>query len=54
MRNMEWLVKPELAGDAEENLPESHFAHHNFQWPDLGSNPGRSSGKPVSNRLSSS
>jgi hypothetical protein len=50
--NMERLLGWELAGETEvlkESLPLSTT---NPTWPDLGSNPGCSGGKPATNRLS--
>jgi hypothetical protein len=45
-----------LAGETEvlgENLPQRHFCtSQNPTWPDPGLNPGRSGGKPATNRLS--
>jgi hypothetical protein len=45
-----------LAGETEvleENMPQDHFCpSQNPTWPDPGLNPGRSGGKPVTNRLS--
>jgi hypothetical protein len=49
------LVEWRLARETEvlgENLPQRHFAHHKALLPDPGSNPGRSGGKPATNRLS--
>jgi hypothetical protein len=48
---MEWR----LAGETEvlrEILPQRHFVHHKSHFLDLGSNLGRRSGKPATNRLS--
>jgi hypothetical protein len=47
-------VECELAGETEvlgEKLPQCHFLHHksHMTWP--GSNTGRRSGKPATNRL---
>jgi hypothetical protein len=45
-------LKWELEGATEalaENLPQCHFVNHNPTRPDLGSNPGRRGGKPVTN-----
>jgi hypothetical protein len=55
MTSVDQSVEWELAGVTEvlgKNLPQSHFAHHKSQWPDLGSNPGRRGGKPATERLS--
>jgi hypothetical protein len=45
-----------FAGETEvlgENLPQCHFCpSQNATWPDPGLNPGRSGGKPATNRLS--
>jgi hypothetical protein len=52
---MENLVEWRLAEETEalmENLPQRNFVHHKFHLPDPSSNPGRSSGKPATNRLS--
>jgi hypothetical protein len=48
--SMEW----ELGGETEvlgENLPNVTLSTTNPTWPDLGSNPDRRGGKPVTNRL---
>jgi hypothetical protein len=40
---VEQLVEWRLVGETEvlgENLPQRHFVHHKFHWPDPGSNPG--------------
>jgi hypothetical protein len=52
---MEKLVEWWWAGETEvlgENFPQCRFVHHkpHMTWP--GMNPGRRSGKPVTNRLS--
>jgi hypothetical protein len=51
-KQMEWR----LAGETEvpgESLPQRHFClSQNPICPDPGLNPGRRSGKPVTNRLS--
>jgi hypothetical protein len=52
---VEQLVEWRLAGETEvlgENLPQRHFSTTNFTWADPGSNSGRRSGKPATNRLS--
>jgi hypothetical protein len=49
------LVEWRLAGKTEvlwENLPQRHLVHHKSDLSDPGSNPGRRSGKPATNRLS--
>jgi hypothetical protein len=56
MMNVEQSLEWELAGETEvfgENLLQCHFFHHKSHttWPDLGSSPGRRSGKPATNRL---
>jgi hypothetical protein len=56
MMSVEQSVEWELARKTEvlgENLSQFHFVHQERTWPDLGSNPGRRGGKPVTNRLSS-
>jgi hypothetical protein len=53
---MENLVESRLAGETEVrggNLPQRHFVHHKSHLPEPGSNSGRGSGKPATNRLSS-
>jgi hypothetical protein len=53
---VEKQIECRLAGEIEvlgENLPQRHFCpSQNPSWPDLGLNPGRRCGKPVTNRLS--
>jgi hypothetical protein len=53
---VEKLVEWKLAGEPEvlgENLPQRHFCpSQNPTGPDPGLNPGRSGGKPATNRLS--
>jgi hypothetical protein len=53
--SMEHLVEWELAGETEvlaETCPSATLSTRKSTWPDLGSNPGRRGGKPVTNRLS--
>jgi hypothetical protein len=35
----------------EENLPRRHFLYHESDLSDPGTNPGRSGGKPATNRF---
>jgi hypothetical protein len=53
--SLEQSVEWELAGETEvlgKNLPYASWSTTNPTWPDLGSNPGRRSGKPAINRRS--
>jgi hypothetical protein len=34
-----------------ESLSQRHFVHHKSTWPDPGSNPGSSVGKPATNLI---
>jgi hypothetical protein len=48
-------VEWRLAGETEvlgENVPQRHFVLHKSHLPNPGSNSGRRSGKPATNRLS--
>jgi hypothetical protein len=53
--SVEQLEQWELAGEREAlggNLHSATLSTTNPTWPELGSNPGRSGGKPATNRLS--
>jgi hypothetical protein len=47
--NENWQGKPKYS---EKTCPSSTLFTTNPTWPDRGSNPGRRSGKPATNRLS--
>jgi hypothetical protein len=47
--NENWQGKPKYS---EKTCPSATFSTTNPTWPDLGSNPGRSGGKPATARLS--
>jgi hypothetical protein len=47
--NEDWQEKPKYA---EKTCPGATLSTTNPTWPDPGSNPGRRSGKPATNRLS--
>jgi hypothetical protein len=52
---VEHLVEWRLAGETEvlgETCPSANLSTTNPTWPDPGSNLGRRSGKPATNRLS--
>jgi hypothetical protein len=55
MMSVEQSVEYKLAAETEvlrENLPHFHFVYHKSRMTlPLGSNPGRRSGKPATNRL---
>jgi hypothetical protein len=46
--NEDWQGKPKYS---EKTYPSASLSTTNPTWPDPGSNPGRRSGKPVTNRL---
>jgi hypothetical protein len=55
MMNVEQLVDWELAGETEileKTCPSANLSTTNPTRPDLGSNPGRRGGNPVTNHLS--
>jgi hypothetical protein len=47
--NEDWQEKPKYL---EKSCPSATLSTTNPTWPDPGSNPGRRSGKPATNRLS--
>jgi hypothetical protein len=52
---IEQFVERELAGEttySEKTCPSATLSNTNPTWPNLGSNPGRRSGKSATNRLS--
>jgi hypothetical protein len=53
--SVEQSVEWEFAGETEvlkKTFPSATLSTTNPTWPDLGSNPGRRDGKPVTNRVS--
>jgi hypothetical protein len=49
---VEWTVVAGWTEVLAENLPRRYFVHIKSHLPDLGANPGRSGGKPATNRFS--